>query len=65
MRPMSVISGHPISTGFFRLTGCQRDPRDRDVTSIEVVLTTQGPSVHFLNMHPFTKTHSFIFNSKI
>ena len=24
---MSVISGHPIFTGFHRLKGCQRDPR--------------------------------------
>ena len=34
MRQMSVISGHPISTGFRRLTGCQRDPRDRGFTSL-------------------------------
>ena len=27
-----MISGHPIFTGFRRLTGCQRDPRDRGVT---------------------------------
>ena len=27
-----MISGHPISTGFRKLTGCQRDPRDRGVT---------------------------------
>ena len=33
MRQMSVISGHPISTGFRRLMGCQRDPRDRGVTN--------------------------------
>ena len=26
MRQMSVISGHPIFTGFRKLTGCQRDP---------------------------------------
>ena len=32
MRQMSVISGHPIFTGFYELTGCQRDPRDRGVT---------------------------------
>ena len=29
---MSVISGHPIFTGFRKLIGCQRDPRDRGVT---------------------------------
>ena len=29
---MSVISGHMIFTGFRKLTGCQRDPRDRGVT---------------------------------
>ena len=34
MRQMSVISGHPIFTGFRRLTGCQRDPRDRGVTHL-------------------------------
>ena len=28
LRQMSVILGHPISTGFRRLTGCQRDPLD-------------------------------------
>ena len=27
-----VASGYSISTGFRRLTGCQRDPRDRGVT---------------------------------
>ena len=27
-----VASGYLISTGFRRLTGCQRDPRDRGVT---------------------------------
>ena len=32
MRHVSVISGHPISTSFCRLTGYQRDPRDRGVT---------------------------------
>ena len=26
-----VASGYPISTSFCRLTGCQRDPRDRGV----------------------------------
>ena len=26
-----MISGHSISTGFRRLTGCQRDPRARGV----------------------------------
>ena len=28
MRHVSVISGHPICTGFRGLTGCQQDPRD-------------------------------------
>ena len=28
MRHVSVISGHPISTGFRGLTGFQRDPLD-------------------------------------
>ena len=30
-----VASGYPISTGFRRLTGYQRDPRDRGVTLID------------------------------
>ena len=30
-----VASSYPISTGFCRLTGCQRDPRDRGVTLID------------------------------
>ena len=29
----NVASGYPISTGFCRLTSCQRDPGDRGVTS--------------------------------
>ena len=29
-----VASGYPVSTGFCRLMGCQRDPRDRGVTQI-------------------------------
>ena len=29
-----VASGYPISIGFRRLTGCQRDPRDRGVTEL-------------------------------
>ena len=28
-----MILEHQISTGFRKLTGCQRDPRDRGVTS--------------------------------
>ena len=32
MRHVSVISGHPLSTGFHGLTGCQRDPRNRGVS---------------------------------
>ena len=32
-----VALGYPISTGFRRLTGCQRDPRDRGVTKILLV----------------------------
>ena len=27
MKHVNVISGHPISTGFHGLTGCQQDPR--------------------------------------
>ena len=33
MRYVNGISGHLISIGFSRLTGCQRDPRDKGVTS--------------------------------
>ena len=33
MRYVSVISGHPIFIGFCRLTGYQRDPWDRGITS--------------------------------
>ena len=29
-----MILGYPISIGFRRLTGCQRDPRDRGVTFV-------------------------------
>ena len=29
-----VASGYPTPTGFRKLTGCQRDPRDRGVTLI-------------------------------
>ena len=32
MRLDDVVSGYLISTGFRRLKGCQRDPRDRGVT---------------------------------
>ena len=28
-----MILGHPVSTGFRKLTGCQRDPRNRGVIS--------------------------------
>ena len=30
-----MASGYPTPTGFFRLTGCQRDPQDRGVTPRE------------------------------
>ena len=33
MQEMSVISGHLIFTDFLKVTGCQRDPRDRGVTN--------------------------------
>ena len=32
MRQMNVIPRHLIFIGFYKLTGCQRDPRDRRVT---------------------------------
>ena len=40
MRQMGVISGHPIFIGFRKLTGCQRDPRDRGVTLIVFTTST-------------------------
>ena len=33
MQEMNVISGHPIFISFRRLTGYQRDPRDRGGTN--------------------------------
>ena len=39
-----MISKYPIFTGFRGLTGCQRDPRDRVVTIIELDLT-RGPGL--------------------
>ena len=33
-----MISEDPISTGFHGLTGCQRDPQDRGVIGIGLVL---------------------------
>ena len=40
-----VASGYSISTGFCRLTSCQRDPQDRGVTAIieitKIFLTIQ------------------------
>ena len=38
MIQMSVISGHPVFTGFRRLTCCQRDPLDWGVTEILVLM---------------------------
>ena len=32
-----VASSYPISTGFRRLTSCQRDSRDRGVTKILLI----------------------------
>ena len=29
-----VVSGYPTPTGFRKLMGCQRDPRDKGVTSL-------------------------------
>ena len=54
MRHVSEISGHPISTGFYGLTGCQRDPWDRGVTRLipariasnSVSLLDAGKSTH-------------------
>ena len=55
MRHVSVILGHPISTGFRGLTGCQRDPQDRGATKIVlpseytmklIMLNLVGRSIH-------------------
>ena len=46
-----VASGFPISTGFHRLTGCQRDPWDRGVTKFK--------SLKFF--FPFFKISNFQF----
>ena len=51
MRKMSVISGHPIFTGFRRLTGCQRDPRDRGVIGSLPKIGTSKPKI--LNYESF------------
>ena len=44
-----MILGHPISIGFRRLTGCQRDPRDRGVTGPSRFDPTVHISSAFLN----------------
>ena len=38
-----MISGHSIFIGFHRLTGCQRDPRDRGVTTWYDSIGTRVP----------------------
>ena len=38
MRHDGVASGYPTPTSFCRLTGCQRDPRDRGVTIIPIMV---------------------------
>ena len=40
-----VASGYPISTGFRRLTGCQRDPRDKGVTH------TRNININMISLH--------------
>ena len=42
MRHDDVVSGYPISTGFHRLTGCQRDSWDRGVTNLRKRGRNQG-----------------------
>ena len=46
-----MISGHPISTGFRRLTGCQRDPRDRGVTCNSI----NSEVIGLINRYEFVK----------
>ena len=43
MRHDDVASGYPISTGSRRLTGCQRDLRDRGVTAWYQSISTRVP----------------------
>ena len=45
-----MILGHPISTGFHRLTGCQQEPRDRGTTSSAIKLS-KNPVMHGLSKH--------------
>ena len=52
MRHVSVLSEHPIFTGFRGLMGCQRDPRDRGVAAgykslgIRIPRTRWGMGLH-------------------
>ena len=38
-----VASGYPTPTNFRRLTGCQRDPRDKGVTALYQSIGTRVP----------------------
>ena len=40
-----MISGHPIFTGFHRLTGYQRDPQDRGVT----IYSSHNSNIKYIN----------------
>ena len=59
MRHVSVISGHPISTGFRGLTGYQQDSRDKGVTSFSGegwLRDENGEPIHYDGMIPETST---------
>ena len=43
MKYDGVASGYLIPTGFRKLTGCQRDPRDRGVTTLYPSIGTRVP----------------------
>ena len=48
-----MILGHPIFTGFRRLTGCQRDPRDWGVTNMNIILRNNRlVKISQINLHP-------------
>ena len=53
-----VASGYPISTGFRRLMGCQRDLRDRGVTSLKVITNFYYNKLYYLSIKD---VKSFLF----
>ena len=64
MRRVSVISGHPISTGIRGLTGCQRDLRDRGVTPfVDFMLLPFCPYIGiYINLNSLNNKISLFHN---